>query len=335
MKLSRPALFLSVLGSCASVSMAGDEHIVVAATVAPGAQDILVVNRQGCTIGNLTTDTDLEARNPQVSPDGSKIAFNLINNSGLHELWIMNADGTGKMQLPPTPTAFGPQAFPWLDNQELMYRYAPTVSSGDVRVINVQTHADQLLVSASSLGESSIDYCDISPNRKKLVVAAQAGSAAETLDIYVLNSDGSNPSMLYGDSGNSLRDSAPAWGNDSTVYWTHFGTQGEEMLVSKSLESELPPSQFDRVLSTAPRMGVHAVSPSGTWLVLRQYDDYVLFNTITSAQSYLLSLDDYFYGDWAFLDHDPSGGCPGDLDGDCDCDVFDFALLATNFGCLP
>ena len=59
--------------------------------------DIAVVNADGSgSPVNLTSDLAPRAYSPAWSPDGQKIAF-VVENSGM---WVMNADGSGRQQVP-------------------------------------------------------------------------------------------------------------------------------------------------------------------------------------------------------------------------------------------
>jgi len=56
----------------------------------------------------LPATGELDVRDPMPSPDGHQIAF-LAGDGGNYELWLMNADGTGLVQL----TAYDAAAFPY------------------------------------------------------------------------------------------------------------------------------------------------------------------------------------------------------------------------------
>ncbi len=62
-----------------------------------GSWDIFVMNADGSHKVNLTKSPDRNEHYPQVSPDGSKIAFSVDKGEGrdtVRSLWVMNVDGT-------------------------------------------------------------------------------------------------------------------------------------------------------------------------------------------------------------------------------------------------
>lgn len=64
--------------------------------------DIFMVNRDGSGLRQLTFAPELDD-SPAWSPDGQQLAFRSYRGGYEGEIWIMNADGTGTMNLTPTP----------------------------------------------------------------------------------------------------------------------------------------------------------------------------------------------------------------------------------------
>src|SRR4030067_3334746 len=64
--------------------------------------NIFVINSDGTGLTQLTNNTEMD-RNPSISDDGSKIAFNNFVDSGLKspstEIFVINSDGTELTQL--------------------------------------------------------------------------------------------------------------------------------------------------------------------------------------------------------------------------------------------
>lgn len=67
---------------------------------------ILVMNRDGSGIHPVTTDTDPQVRNlrPRWSPDNRQIVYS-SNRTGDTEVWLMNADGSGQVNLSHNPAS--------------------------------------------------------------------------------------------------------------------------------------------------------------------------------------------------------------------------------------
>lgn len=72
-----------------------------------------------------------------MSPDGSKIVFE-SNRTGVNQVWIMNADGSGQAQLTfdPTPKDQTPEWSPAGTQIAYTVDASPTAPGGDIWVMN-------------------------------------------------------------------------------------------------------------------------------------------------------------------------------------------------------
>jgi Tol biopolymer transport system component len=61
--------------------------------------DIYLVNQDGSSPVDLTQDLVQFENSPAWSPDGSQIAFQALSSSQNHDIWVINADGSGLIQL--------------------------------------------------------------------------------------------------------------------------------------------------------------------------------------------------------------------------------------------
>ena len=95
------------------------------AKIAFAFSDILVVNADGSGLVRLTND-DANDFDPAWSPDGSQIAF-ASNQDGHNDVWLMNANGTGRTNL--TKNLAFPGAPSYTDN------YAPVWSPDGLRIV--------------------------------------------------------------------------------------------------------------------------------------------------------------------------------------------------------
>jgi TolB protein len=73
------------------------ERIVVEHDPLADENEIYTIEPDGSNPTRLT-DTTGDNQEPAWSPDGTKIVYE-HDNSGFDQLWVMNADGTNKMQL--------------------------------------------------------------------------------------------------------------------------------------------------------------------------------------------------------------------------------------------
>jgi Tol biopolymer transport system component len=69
---------------------------------ANGNSDIFVMNADGTGVVNLTHTPDINEHYPQVSPDGTRICFNVDAGEGrdaVRSLWVMDIDGTHRQKI--------------------------------------------------------------------------------------------------------------------------------------------------------------------------------------------------------------------------------------------
>lgn len=64
---------------------------------------IFLINLDATGLTQLTSEADMRERNPRIAPDGTKIAFARSLAEGQFDIYVMNPDGTGKMNLTNNP----------------------------------------------------------------------------------------------------------------------------------------------------------------------------------------------------------------------------------------
>jgi hypothetical protein len=161
-----------------------------------GNNDIYTVDLTG-NITQLTTDSHDDS-GPAWSPDGRKIVF-VSNRDGNMEIYVMNMDGSGQTRL--TNNSANDISPRWLPDGSLAFD-----SDRDGTFKTYLMNAD-----GSNLKLFSGPHAVWSPDGSK--IAYSTAISASISQIYVANSDGSNPTELTDSQSNNLD---PAWSPDSS-----------------------------------------------------------------------------------------------------------------------
>jgi Tol biopolymer transport system component len=165
---------------------AGTQIAFWQAPVAGGPGSIWTMNGDGTGQRRLT---GTGARDPDWSPDGSRIAFTAVDASGLH-LWTMRAsDGSDRRQLTSGPGLdFGPAWSP--DGTRIAFtRGLEEGDPGDVYVINLVT-AEVAQLTHSPAYDIDVAW---SPDSARIVFERESGASAS---IQTIDADGSHETGL-------------------------------------------------------------------------------------------------------------------------------------------
>ena len=113
---SNPRPLLAGTRTVASMAWSPDgRRLVLEASTLDETADLFVVNADGTGLVNLTPDPKpavVYDREPTWSPDGARIAFT-SNRGGTTRLWVMNADGSGPVQVFPADVTASEHAPAW------------------------------------------------------------------------------------------------------------------------------------------------------------------------------------------------------------------------------
>jgi Tol biopolymer transport system component len=167
-----------------------------------GDYEIFTMTPDGKGLKQLTKN-QAEEQEPTFSPDGKKIAYSVSDGSDI-EVYVMNADGSGKKNLSNTSSGVGdgePSFSP--DGQKIAYRSTGVQSSNsdgdtDVYVMNAADGSGKQNLSNNSGPYDRMP--DFSPNGQKIAYASwgvQSSNANGDDDVYVMSAaDGSGKQNL-------------------------------------------------------------------------------------------------------------------------------------------
>jgi Tol biopolymer transport system component len=200
-------------------------HTIASAGAFPGAngkiaffdvslQDIEVINPDGTGRVKLTTATD---DSPAWSPDGTRLAF--VRN--VVELWVMNADGSGKTKIldgNPNADEDGIGTISWSpDGASIAFdRGTGRASGNDTRIFKMSSTGGGV----TQVTQSASSDPAWSPDGTKIALQSPDG-------LTVINADGTNPTLLTDRSS----DAHPNWSPDGTKIAFQRGDNGPQVFV--------------------------------------------------------------------------------------------------------
>ena len=170
-----------------------------------GYSEIFVMAGDGGSQTRLTVDpSGWDNYSPDWSPDGTRIAFASQFGDNDPQIYVMNADGTGRRKLTTRLEGHGgPDWSP--DGTKVAFGFArPANNQGGIAVISADgTNETDLTNSAAIDGSPAW-----SPDGRKIAFERYFGTNGE---IFVMDADGSSPTNL---TNSALSDSGPAWSPD-------------------------------------------------------------------------------------------------------------------------
>jgi len=204
--------------------------------------DIYVMNLASGATTNLTNGVAREA-GPAWSPDGSRIAFARETPGDLFDVWIMRADGTGRINLTPgdpanaggpvwspdgSQLAFssgsggqpavevmrpdgtgrhvvvtGRYATDWTPDGRRLLLVTPFDEDADIEVVNTDGTGLTKITSGPSYDRDAV----ASPDGRQIAFTRTYSDFTDT-DVYVANVDGGDPHVVVG---GASRDSVTDW----------------------------------------------------------------------------------------------------------------------------
>lgn len=196
-----------------------------------GDYEIYSSSTEGTSILQLTDEFGRDWW-PRISPNRNRIAFSSDRTIESH-IYLMNMDGTNVQKITTTPISgyhnYG-IGFCWSpDGHQLLY------SNYDV-LYRIDADGANLSEIARAPAGRHFRECDWSPLDDK-IVALTIGSWAYTSEIYLMDSDGSNMTVLVGDSTGTIgHPSFSPDGNKIAYYWD---VSGHEVSTGRMLDARI------------------------------------------------------------------------------------------------
>jgi len=174
----------------ADLSWDGTRIVASAAT-----RELYVMNSDGSGLTIIATGPDASFWEPRWSPDGTKIAYH-SGPDGATEIWLMNADGTGAIQL--TNRVNGEQSChaAWSpDGSKIAFSTTPGLGAppGQIWVMNADGSGQQQLTSFPT--NNALPTW--SPSGTKIAFRHGDTHWADANQVWVMNADGSNPHWVW------------------------------------------------------------------------------------------------------------------------------------------
>jgi Tol biopolymer transport system component len=203
-------------------------NVVFSADTPDGGEDIFVL-ALGPVDGDRLRLTRLPLRelDPDLSPDGSRIAFrvNPEEGSDAADIWVMNADGTDARNRTADPSLnnWSPAWSP--DGTRIAF--ASTREGGTLSIWTMTPDGTDLRRVTSGHGE----YPDWSPDGSRIVYAAPRAGSSGRYDLWTIDAAGREAPQRVTSEGTS--EFAPAWSPDGEwiAYQRDMGARWELWIV--------------------------------------------------------------------------------------------------------
>jgi len=246
--------------------------------------DIWTMNIDGTDMVNLTNTDSEDEYEPDVSPDGSSIAYVRVGSSdpSLDGIYVVEEDGASPVQVVSTGdlTSYWVATPVWRDKNTLLFNVQTNVCESATYQIELPGGTPELLFSVpDAVGLGSGAVTDISPDGSTFVVAAQDGCWAPTLDLYLV--DATTPtttaSVLYEDDPDEWRDPFARWSPDGTTilfcHWTTAGAhQNPECMAAATIEPD--GSSFQLLTGETDFWYPQDWSPDGGYILALGLEEY-------------------------------------------------------------
>ena len=231
------------------------EIVVPSSRAGPGRFQLYSVERSNLAqFTKLSTDTG-SASEPAFSADGSRIAF-VSTRDGNAEIYVMNADGTGRMRVTNDPLSDGRPAFA-PDGQTIVFHSSRTAGKQQIWAVNVDgTGLTQLTRDSVNSSPS------VSPDGQTI---AYVSTRNRDSDIWLMGKDGSNQRPFTRSP--QQRESEPRFLRDGTLAYLVERREGNRT-VQQVMRADLAAGSVTALTGIDLAIASFAISPSGDLVAL-------------------------------------------------------------------
>jgi TolB protein len=258
---------LALAASCRAGEPIGISMVV--ATFRTGDTELFIVDPDTGDARNLTRSPGSSERYPSCSPDGSLVAFN-SNRDGTHNLYLINADGSGLRQL--THEKKGVEAGMQSWTADGRWIYFGLFGGGPPRMCRIRPDGSGFKIVGQGIDPA------ISPDGKTIVFAR---ALKDGHHLFAMDEDGSHVRQLTAQ-GNAWAGVHAAWTPDGQriIYADQVG-DALELFSCRPDGSEAKQLTRLGTAATSP-----AVSPDGQWISFRLCDEIYWRDGQTSERAY-------------------------------------------------
>ncbi|PKN93755.1 MAG: hypothetical protein CVU44_08035 [Chloroflexi bacterium HGW-Chloroflexi-6] len=191
---------------------------------------IYAVNSDGLGLERLTDSNAHDYWEPVWSPDGSKIAYVVIDGDNW-EIYTMNSNGTEKVNLTNHPGS--DSSARW--SKDSAYIFFDSDRSGDDEIYRMNVDGTNV-VNLTNSPETDEYLGEISPDGQKIVFSVHPRDLApQEIDVYTMNGDGTGRTRL---TKTSDYDSDPIWSPDGKFIAFVSGRSGEWLVYMMTSEGK-------------------------------------------------------------------------------------------------
>jgi TolB protein len=170
-------------------------QLLMALQTTPGADfTIRVVSlaHLGAGLDSLTGAADGSSRHPKWSPDGQRIAFASTKDTGVDEIWVMDADGSNKRRI-----TFGGGQDPAWSPDGSKIAFARTLAGGNQEIFWTFVDVPGAPATQVTFDAARADFAPSwSPCGTRIVFSTKRIDGSDRGDLVVIRPDGSGRHAL-------------------------------------------------------------------------------------------------------------------------------------------